>query len=542
MRHSFNFLCVCTIIQTFCLNNAFAADDFITQDMPTKRPIKSIALKNRGAIMPGAGYSHDSEQVPSNICFNTKINAVTSQQGSIKLSSAISFDELQKQLHANVSANFGIGRFSAKAEADYLRTIQDLDYSLSLNYYEILFNEVSLQLNGTGENILTPHGIDIYKNANRYFNILCGDDFISSFQQGAMLLMGINIRFTSHLDKKQFNASARASFGNIIDAATQIQNYSQQYHLRGSVIIEAFQKGGDPSQLSKILSNDPNGAFYMLTCDLQHMESCVKAANGLLMYAVQDFPKQISFKTGEEKNLVPLGTGFIKHDPIDEYGLQPPDSLVTQEVIADRKTLAKLLDENQYYQQKLNEFLYGYPVPYATDTHLYQQTLKLYKLVNQNIDAIMASTNPDDGALKCYNHPSLCHHTLNTIVSKLYTITEQDLAYLKPFANVVRLSFWPQTNDWFPIDDTGANFLAPAGEFNLFSGHMEIKDSGMENVSLHIVIGPRRPLWIFLNGKLDKELNDNFYKGTLCFLYHGTKCNYYRAEVLANPFFISKYN
>jgi hypothetical protein len=55
--------------------------------------------------------------------------------------------------------------------------------------------------------------------------------------------------------------------------------------MSGEVEITAFQLGGEPSKLADILSKDPNNNYYGLTCRFSEMESCVKAADGLLSYA-----------------------------------------------------------------------------------------------------------------------------------------------------------------------------------------------------------------------------------------------------------------
>jgi hypothetical protein len=421
----------------------------LIHDIPINRYIKHTTSNGLGAIIPGSGFSHDTQQIPPNTCYDTIVTATTGQQGTINLNTAMSFSDFQKQMHFNVEVEGGFGMFSAEADADYLRSIQDLDYSLSLNYSEFLYDTVMDRLVGPGQKALTESGKEIYNDPkiNKYFGVLCGDDFISAYQQGASLLMGINIRFNSHFDKEQFNAHASASFGNLISASTTLQTMSQQYNLHGTVIIQAFQKGGNPAELSKILSKDTSNTYYALSCDLQHMDSCVKAANGLLTYAVENFPKQISFNP--DKGLVPLGSGFIQHDPIAEYGLTPPPSLVSKEVLDNRIYLASALKENQYYQQKLDALIMGYPVAWDHDSEMYKLAVKLYKKARNNIDAITVPASPDDGALKCYNHPAFCQETTQSIKEKIQPITKTDLQFLDPLRYAVSSNF---CGNWYPVN------------------------------------------------------------------------------------------
>ncbi len=464
-------------------------------DMPVHRSIAHPASNYSGAAMAGAGYSHDTQQIPPNVCYNT-LSSTTGQEGTVNLNTAMSFADFEKQLHFNVDVKGGYGMFSAEAEADYLRSIQDLDYSLSLNYSELLFDTVLVRLVGPGQKALTESGKDIYNdpNINKYFGVLCGDDFISSYQQGASLLMALNIRFNSHEDKEAFNSNVSVSFGNLVSASSQIQTMAQKYNIHGTVIIQAYQKGGNPAELSKVLSKDQSGVYYALSCDLQHMDNCVKAANGMLNYAVENFPKQISFNP--DNGLVPLGTGFVKHDPIAEYGLTPPPSLVTKEVIDDRNYLASVLEENQYYQQKLNSLIMGYPVPWDSNSDIYKSAVKLYKKVTNNSDSITLPASPDDGALKCYNHPELCHATALSIKQQLQAVTATDINFLDPLKFAVADNFCGR---WYPVNRP--DYFMHYDPKGWYSGNMTIVPSAsISNIALRVVLNPT--MWTTVRGTL----------------------------------------
>ena len=74
--------------------------------------------------------------------------------------------------------------------------MMDKSYSMSLNYYSYYTNKVSLNISGFGTDALTADGKDLYHDgANPYFGIICGDHYISSYQEGALLTMGMNLEF-----------------------------------------------------------------------------------------------------------------------------------------------------------------------------------------------------------------------------------------------------------------------------------------------------------------------------------------------------------
>lgn len=388
-------------------------------------------LKYGDNIMIGGGYSSDSQQITPQACYNAT-GAASGQQAVLQLSVAQSFTDVQKELNIDISSKAGFGMFSASAEATYMRSIEDKDYSLSLNYYSYMYDTVSVQLAGGGIDAIKESWQGFYnEGTNPYFGLGCGDNYISSYKEGALLIMGININFVSHLDKEQFTASEGISFGDLISASAHIAQAASQYNIQGSVSMQAYQIGGDPSRLANILTSDPDGNYYSLSCSIQAMDDCVKVADGLLDYARNDFANQISFLNNT--GLTSLGRGFITYTPIDYIGLTLPPSLVNQTIIDDRNFLTQSLLENQYYQQKFDELLNGYPVEWYTDSNIYISSQVLYAKAQNNVAVLLSSSVPDQGGLGCYNQPDQCNFITQNIKANLQPITAHDLSYLNGF-------------------------------------------------------------------------------------------------------------
>jgi hypothetical protein len=385
-----------------------------------------------GNIVAGAGYSTDSQQVPSQLCYNATVSSISGQSASLQLDTAQSFSDIQNDVRISVSLKGGVGMFSADAQASYLQSMEDKEYSMSLNYYYYAFTTAAVQLAGVELDALNDFGKSMYSNnaTYPYFGIFCGDQYISAYDEGAMLLMGINIQFSSKYEKTQFDLHAEASFGDIFSASGQIQQIASQYSITGSVVMQAFQIGGDPSQLSYILNKDSNGDYYVLTCSLNAMTNCISAASGMLDYAKYNITTQFSF--ANNTGLTPLGTGFISYNPIYYVGLTPPPSLVTPNVTEDRLTLANDLLENQYYEQNLYSLLNGYPVAWDTTSTLYATIQNLYQTAQNNVAAIMNSANPQAGGLGCYTFPNQCDTITQNINSNLVSINGSDLNFLSP--------------------------------------------------------------------------------------------------------------
>lgn len=494
--------------------------------------------KLRANIVAGGGYSTDSQQVAPQACYNASASVPSGSQAKVQLNAALSFSKLQSQLNIDVSTAGGFGMFSASAEANYMRSMEEQDYSLSLNYYNYAFNTISIDLAGYGMGILNQNGQNIYNNGqNPYFGIICGDQYISSYDQGAMLIMGLNIELSSSFAKQEFNGAVKSAFGNIFSAATQVSNIASQLHIQGTVLMQAYQMGGEPSQLANILSKDSNGDYYALSCSIQDMANCIKAANGLLNYAQSNFPQQFSF--ANNTGLTPLGVGFIDYEPIRYLGVTPPPSLVNQTVINDRVALANSLIENQYYEQKFDELLNGYPVAWDLNSNLYMTSQKLYNQAQNNIKTIMGAGNPHAGAIGCFDYPDECIEITSNIQANLVPISASNLAFLdgaKYYYGHNFANFWFDGSSWININ-SGAE-----DQIKSFCGNTVFQPLSALNLCVNTQSTGDGHWWFWhlSNGVLQA---DGVTINTQCSTSHGGGCQ--SSAILwmrANPFYFTAYN
>lgn len=194
-------------------------------------------------------------------------------------------------------------------------------------------------------------------------------------------------------------------------------------NIEGSAGLTAFQIGGEPSQLGEILSKDPSGTFYVLSCELQDMTNCTKAASGMVGYATGNFTSQ--FTTGS--GMTPIGAGFMKKQPIYYVGLTSPKSLVTTEVQTARDQLVNLYYANKYYEQKSYQLVNGYPVPWDKTSYLYKNATALYSAAKKNVNILLDQDNTEIGVVDCWNTPDRCGDIADQINSQLAPI---DLGFL----------------------------------------------------------------------------------------------------------------
>lgn len=376
-------------------------------------------FSNETPIKAGFGYSSDMEQTAPIACYNTTHSA-SGEQEILALSNAMSYSDFLKTVRSSFRGSGGIGSFSFKARAKFFRSLESKSYSMSLNYASVLYQNVNVQPAGYGLQALNSFGQSAYDNGqNKLFGIVCGDKYYDNYAQGAELFLAIKLQFNSESQKQTFEAKAKGGFGNIFKASAKIQKVATENHIAGNMELEAYQAGGDSTQLGKILNNAPDGKYYALTCNLDNLTACENAAQGLVTYGSATFPAQVSF-TGSGKGLNPLGEGFASSVSISKVGLQVPASLVTPQIKQDRQTLGEELLENQYYQDKLGALVNHYPVAWDEQSNTYKSAGKYYNRAKNNVDTLL---NPETGGLACYTEPQQCPTIYSNIQAELKPIS-----------------------------------------------------------------------------------------------------------------------
>jgi hypothetical protein len=500
--------------------------------------LADIAHQNNQSSLVGVGYSSDTQDLTSEVCFNSNVISVGGQEGILDIDGAISFQQFQQNLRIDVTYPLSPGLFSNNPQDRYFRSIKDTSTSLSFNYYQYAANTVRMQPRDIGLNGLTDRGRDIYLNSHSQFGVLCGDYYLGAYQQGAILAFSLNVKFDNEVEKQRFQEAARdITFPRITAASNLIQQIVLENKIKGSISVQAFQIGGEPSQLGSILSPDPSGSYYFTTCNLQNMNACTTTANDMWDYVLNIFPTQISFEPG--RGLAPLWSEFATYDPIRYMGLTAPPSFVTPVVIQNRRYLAETLNENEYYESKLSQLLQFYPVSLDTASRLYRNSQTLLSNAANNINAIVNSDSPQEGALGCFTAPYNCEDITRNIRSRLIPILPEQLTYLNQISKVVAFRQAQQTEDWYPYTDNPIQFRTRFG-IDSFEGSMDVTAPAIRNINLNIISNPPESRQTRLVGGAMPLVGNGTYSGNLC-MTDNNQCQMYTARVIQNPFYFGPY-
>lgn len=119
-------------------------NSFTIQSSSNYLPINDI-LK-AGQIIPGHGYSMDRQAVSSIACFRVKPSPYSKSESVIRFDQGSAFSEIEKSLRVDVSVKVGIGIFSVEADVNFMKEIKDTEFSMSINYYQYVQSEITLDM------------------------------------------------------------------------------------------------------------------------------------------------------------------------------------------------------------------------------------------------------------------------------------------------------------------------------------------------------------------------------------------------------------
>ncbi len=373
-------------------------------------------------IEPGRGYSSDTEAIAPTTCYNVLSVNRGMQTSQTNFSTAQNTSQIASQF--NVATDFGgvYGILGLSGMMSYLDDVSENSYSMSFNYSEKIAQSVNMQYSYNAATILNETGQAIYANGtNPMFRLFCGDKLVTSYIEGAGLILSMQVNFIDSSSKEIFKSAVGASVFGFGSAGAQIQNIATSYHLQGQLVVQAYQLGGHPEQLSKIFQNSSN----IFRCDINNTTACQNAAATMLNYASNDFPTQFNTNGGVwSGSLVP--TGGYSSFPVSQLILAP--TYVTSEVKNQR---ASLLQEYNYYSYMVDYFTNidnFFPAVLDATT---KSSVQAANSVSKNNVYLLEQAPGYDSAIDCWKFPFRCTTVYPALMSQLKSISfsASNLAY-----------------------------------------------------------------------------------------------------------------
>lgn len=293
----------CSIFLSFS-TSLYAHNNFHKSKQTLKGPIADATLGEGYATLDN--ISSDSYAIPDlrDAKFTTKVDKNLSS--TITIEQQISRSEESKELNLGAEASIGWGLFSASAAANYMKSTKDTEtsqnFSFSQRFYldsYLKYQNIPYGSDGKGHYpALSAAAQSAFNAGPKVFEKLYGDSFIVGLKKGVIILANVKLQFSTKASKESFDTKFKASYGTFGSLSASVSSAQSASKAKGSLVLYAFQSGGDPTQLAKIFASPSEKGIYVTSCSLDNIANCSNIINNVINYAA-NLNKQLYDASGK---------------------------------------------------------------------------------------------------------------------------------------------------------------------------------------------------------------------------------------------------
>jgi hypothetical protein len=268
-----------------------------------------------GAASLGSGYDIEREQVLAD-CVTGPLEPINTGNGTIGVIRNLTQDELKTELDVAAGGKAAFGPFSVNAGAKFALNVANNSYSETALFTQQVaglryrIRDAQLTPRASGAITADPTG--------GKFREMCGTDFIESTELGAKLFVAVRFDFADDSVKSDFEAHIKLDYLSLFSVEGSVKTAYERYSNSLTVTISAYQMGGNPADLGRILGGvtadgNTTGAAA-LTCSLSKLDDCKTTLVNIGRYMGTDFRNQIA-NTGLDQTLTDphaLPTGLAR--------------------------------------------------------------------------------------------------------------------------------------------------------------------------------------------------------------------------------------
>lgn len=414
-------------------------------------------------ILPGTGYSTDSERSASATCYNYITMQKTNQQSSVRFDSSISFESLLDEFKVSSKLEGKYKIYKGNASMNFLRSIKNSDYSISLNYFQKISNTVSFSYSYDIDNILNEQGKKIYDDGkNRMFRILCGDQLIKSYEEGAGLIISLVVKFHDTESKKHYGPKFEAGLGAFANVTADISSLVEGLNSDAIISVKAYQYGGNPIELGKILSGSVS------SCSVKSPEDCNKIIENLVSYASKEFSTQFKKGADDQWANALVFTGSIEKDIyLADINAIIGESYVDKEVKEVRNNFLEKYNKAYYYYSAIVET----HKDFSLSTFSYSKYENSLKILIKELDEGETLWKMPNRAVELYNN-IMEKINYDSIINQVEEFTES-FRYVVHYNDVHRVVI-QKVGEHQYICNANLSTLCVAFNFSIFNYYFDL--------------------------------------------------------------------
>ena len=319
------------------------------------------------------GYNSDSYSPTNTSCINPgQISEDGSNRGFVDFEKYYDQTVIKRQVGLETPDGHATSAdFSVTPGGAFYQGLNSDSYDESIIYHTNMdFKSKDDWLPGRiNDSYINQLGLSKWHEGPDAFSQTCGDEYIYSVGYGATLYVGIQLHFHSTGDKQKFDGHFSSTFDDLKSMLTGLEQWSDRFGDNGEVNVIAYQKGGDPTALQKIL-----GSSGANTCEIKDTTHCTQIVSAIMSYISNTFPEQLKpSETGSIPDLAaPIDVKIMPYNALDPA--INVKSHLTSTIITDRDNLAATLNsENQHVLRA--KYILSQLTPAEKD---YQQQLEAY--------------------------------------------------------------------------------------------------------------------------------------------------------------------
>lgn len=260
----------------------------------------------------------------------------------IQLDQDMSFTDALNILSGSLDVNVGFSKVRASAGASIAKETASTNYASSFTFHTIATPKKAVFV-PEDSNVgftLSPVGDELATNYQSRLADLAGDQFITSIEYGAQLIVNMKVEYLNDKDKSDIGGYLDVDIGSgLVEVNGKLQYLDSEAKSSVKITVRAIQKGGDPLQLLKVIPDN------IVTCSLEDPTPCFTLFRDAISYAKNDYKDQ--FNALSDYNVINYKTTSYGKSSLELKRLDPGSLEVSLE------TATKTFELEENYQQAI---------------------------------------------------------------------------------------------------------------------------------------------------------------------------------------------
>jgi hypothetical protein len=231
----------------------------------------------------GNGYDTDFDSAKPYGCLNG--NLVTNDPGDIYtqiyFTSNYTHENLYSEYKNHIDGKAQVSAWNIDASVDFREFSRETNTSFTylFKYYYRVPN-YRYDVTDTVP-FMNDRGVNASNISLDEFKRVCGNKYVSQAEVGGEFLVAVKFDFRTESLKEEFVSGGSASSADFYQIKQKVNQLYDDFSGKGTVSINAFQRGGDASYLGAILGGVTDGD-EIKSCE--SLSACMNILDGLIAY------------------------------------------------------------------------------------------------------------------------------------------------------------------------------------------------------------------------------------------------------------------